>query len=107
MKNSSKYCVVLTACGSKEEADKIARGLLENKLAACIQTTDITSYYEWENKFNKDDEVLLLIKSRDLLYSKIEKYIIENHSYKVPEIIKTDITDGFNKYFSWIDESTN
>ncbi len=106
MENPSKYCIVLTACGSREEADKIAKGLLENKLAACIQATDITSYYEWENKYNKDDEVLLLIKSRDLLYSEIEKYIIENHSYEVPEIIKTDITNGFSKYFSWIDEST-
>ena len=107
MEKADRYCIVLTTCSSIKEADKIAKGLLKNRLAASIQTTGITSYYNWEGKFNKNDEVLLLIKSSNLAYKSIEEYIISNHSYQVPEIIKVPIIDGFNKYFNWIDENTD
>ncbi len=96
--------MVLSTTGSKAEAKKLAEKLLSEKLAACVQITNITSIYEWKNKINCDDEQLLLIKTKDSLYKKVEQFISENHSYEVPEIIKIPVKNGLTSYLNWIDE---
>lgn len=102
----SSYAVVITTASSSEEAEKIAMALLERKLAACIQVTEIKSYYFWENKVNADPEQLLLIKCKAADYAAIESCIGEVHSYDVPEIVQLPITAGSSSYLKWITEVT-
>lgn len=103
---NSEYILINTTCKDKEEAIKIANILLEKELASCIQMNDIDSYYKWEGNIEIAREVLLKIKSRDILFDEIEKIIKENHSYETPQIIAIPIIKGSKEYFDWIDEVT-
>jgi periplasmic divalent cation tolerance protein len=101
-----KYSVVITTTASKEEAEKIAQVLLKEKLAACIQVSNIKSYYIWKESINVDEEFQLSIKCKSEDYSEIENCIKLNHSYEVPEIIQLAIEQGHPDYLNWIDEVT-
>jgi periplasmic divalent cation tolerance protein len=100
------YCILLTTCPNVEEAGRLAAGLMEKKLAACVQLSPITSYYTWESQVRIDPEIRLLIKTKTRLYGNVEQYIREQHSYKVPQIVQVEIKDGSNEYLGWIDENT-
>ena len=100
------YCVVLTTLGSEEDAQKMINAILENKLAACLQTTHIGSHYTWNGKVCHDQEVLVLFKTSWALYDTLESKIRELHPYETPEIIAVDIKKGFKEYLDWIDEVT-
>ena len=103
-----KYIQVFTTVEKKEDAKRIAKILLENRLAACVQIVGpIESMYWWKEKIEEATEYLIIIKSRDALYEKLEKAIRENHPYEVPEIIVSEIKKGYKEYISWIDEVTN
>ncbi len=104
MQETKKHCLIMTACPNMEEADKIAQLLIHDHLAACVQITGITSYYEWEGKVNMEGEHLILIKTRSDNYEKIEDCILKNHAYKIPEIIQMPIDRGSASYLRWIDE---
>jgi periplasmic divalent cation tolerance protein len=102
------YCVILTTCGSQEDADSIAAGLVEARLAACVQQTPIRSTYRWEGKIVKDEEILLFIKTRTDIYPQIEAWIRSRHSYDVPEIIRLPVDAGLDDYLTWVKtETTN
>lgn len=103
---NSKYCVVITTTSTKEDAEKIAKALLSQKLVACIQVIQIKSYYTWKDNVNTDDEQMLLIKCKFADYVDIEKCIKENHTYEIPEIIQLPITAGLPAYLNWIEEIT-
>ncbi len=96
----------MTTCASGADAERMARLLLETRLVACVQVTGITSFYRWDGAVNKDDEQLMLIKAPSLSFDAIEKVIVENHSYKVPEIICIPIGSGSDAYLKWIDGVT-
>lgn len=100
------YCIIFTTAGSQEEADKITESLLEARVASCVQMTNIKSSYHWKGKIECDDEIHLAIKTKDELYSEVEKIIKENHSYEVPQIVKIPITDGLPAYLDWIKDET-
>lgn len=100
------YAVVLTTFANMEEAKKIVKALLEEKLAACVQLTEIKSKYWWKGKIESSEEILCLIKTKEKLFEKIEKRIKELHSYTVPEIIMLRIEDGNKEYLKWLEEST-
>jgi periplasmic divalent cation tolerance protein len=100
------YCIVLTTTATQEEADKIANVLLESRLAACVQTHPVTSSYLWKGKIERADEIRLIIKIRDCFYLRTESLIKENHSYKVPQIVKLLVTAGLPEYLDWIAEET-
>lgn len=104
MTSKSDYRIVLTTCPNSQEADQLASALVESHLAACVQITGITSYYEWKNKVNKDEERLLLIKTQAQRCDAIEAFITQHQSYDVPEIITIPIRSGSEAYLSWIDE---
>jgi periplasmic divalent cation tolerance protein len=104
MEEPKSYCMVLTTCPSQEEGDRIATLLIEGRLAACVQMMDITSCYLWKGTVNRDNEKLLVIKALASNYPGIERCILQNHSYEVPEIVMTPIEKGFAGYLSWIDE---
>lgn len=99
-----KYAVALTTCASEDDAKKIIASLLEKKLAACIQTYPVNSFYYWKDSLCNDREILLLIKCKHELFDSIKNDILENHNYELPEIILLPIIDGYEKYLSWIDE---
>jgi len=100
------YCLVITTVPDREEAEKLAEGILGNRLSACVQMADIRSFFLWEGAMQKESEVALYIKTTEALYSELEAYILENHSYDVPEIIKLPLTGGLPAYLNWLDSTT-
>lgn len=101
-----KIVLIQTTCGTKEEARKIAKVLIEEKLAACIQMFEIESFYNWNNEFCCDNETLLNIKTRKDNFEKIKSRILELHSYDLPEIIQLDITNTSEEYLNFIKGNT-
>lgn len=101
-----KPCVIQTTCSSYEEAKKIATILLEEKLAACIQMSEIESFYKWKNRVCNEKEILLNIKTKRKNFKKIQRKIKENHSYDVPEIICLNIEETSKDYKKFIGENT-
>ncbi|XP_037031143.1 protein CutA homolog isoform X1 [Bradysia coprophila] len=84
-------------------AKTLARGLVTNKLAACVNIVPkIVSIYEWEGSVNEDSEVLLMIKTSTAKIDEISKFIRENHPYKVAEVISFPIENGNPPYLEWI-----
>ena len=106
MAEARQYCVILTTCPDREEGEQLARLLVESRLAACVQMTGVTSFYEWDGALNRDDEQLLLIKAPSSSYREIETVISRNHPYDVPEIIRIPVTAGSQRYLRWIDTVT-
>ena len=98
--------VIQTTCGTKEEARKIAKVLIEEKLAACVQMSEIESFYQWKNEFCCDNETLLNIKTIKDNFEKIKSKILELHSYDLPEIIQLDITNASEEYLKFIGDNT-
>jgi len=99
-----KHILVFTTAGSKEEASKLSKGLVKKKLAYCVNTIPtVQSTYLWEDKLCIDDEFLLIIKTQGKKFTAVEAWILENHSYNVPEIIATPITQGSSDYLKCID----
>lgn len=103
---TDEYSVVLTTTDSVDEADRLAKGLVEAKLAACVQLSAITSHYVWDGAATKSDEILLLIKTRRSKTAAIQAFIRENHSYDTPELVELPIISGSAKYLAWIDDVT-
>lgn len=101
----SEFCIITVTYPSEDEARRIADILLDEKLAACIQMYNIKSSYIWEGKITNDTEVIIHIKTKSSLYSKIEKLIKQKHCYKVPEILKIPVINGLKVYLDWIEET--
>ncbi len=98
--------VILVTAASRQECRKIARQLVEEKLAACVNITQaIDSVYHWEGKVTTGKEFLLLIKSNRELFPEIKAAISKIHSYHTPEIICVPIIDGSRNYLQWIEDS--
>ncbi|MGB9748782.1 MAG: divalent-cation tolerance protein CutA [Candidatus Woesearchaeota archaeon] len=103
----TKCLVVITTTNKMENAEKIATILLKNRLVACAQILSIKSFYWWENNIQKDKEFLLFLKTKSENYKVVEKKIIENHNYKLPEIIALEASKGSRDYFEWIERTLN
>jgi periplasmic divalent cation tolerance protein len=103
---AARYGVLLTTTPSREEAVKIAKLLIDEKLAACVQLLPIESFYVWQGKTQNEAEVLLLVKTRAGLFEKAIARIKAIHSYSVPQIVALPFTAGFGGYFQWIDAVT-
>ena len=102
----TECCIVFTTAGSQSEADKIADALLSGRLASCVQQNNIQSAYHWKGKIERNDEILLLIKTRAEFYPAVEKTIKENHSYETPQIVMVPISGGLPAYLDWIKNET-
>jgi periplasmic divalent cation tolerance protein len=102
------YLLVLSTVPSLKEARRLASFLLEKRLTACVNISPLSeSHYWWKGKKERAREFLLLIKTRETLFKKLEKELRENHSYSVPEIITLSITGGSKKYLNWIARETS
>jgi|SRR5271155_307923 periplasmic divalent cation tolerance protein len=99
--------VVLVTCGSKKEARKIAKALVDRRLAACVQEIGVPmrSTYRWKGRVESANEVLLLIKTSRKRFSAVSTLVKELHSYDVPEIIALNIAEGSREYLDWITSS--
>ncbi len=100
------YIVIFITAANKEEAQKIANKLVENKLAACVNIVDnVRSLFWWEAKIDSANEALMVVKSRKFHLARIIKLVKSLHSYQTPEIIALPIIGGDKNYLNWIDES--
>jgi periplasmic divalent cation tolerance protein len=98
--------VVLTTCGSIDEARQIAHDLVERHLAACVNIIPhIESVYRWKGEVETSTEFLLLVKTTEGAFDRLKAALAALHSYEVPECIALSIADGTSPYLSWIGES--
>jgi len=101
-----KYRVVMVTCVSMDEARKIGRGVVEKKLAACINILPgIESFYRWKGKVERNYEVLAVIKTTTARLRDLEKEVKNLHSHEVPEFIVLPVVAGSEDYLKWISEN--
>lgn len=92
---------------SEEEGAIIARRLVEERLAACVNIVrHVRSIYRWQEKIEDDTEVLLIVKTRKELFASVRNRVKELHSYTVPEIVALPIVEGTEDYLNWLEEAT-
>jgi periplasmic divalent cation tolerance protein len=101
-----KPIAVFTTVGSEDEAKRIARALVERRLAACVQISRIESFYHWDGAVQNEPEYRLLIKTVDERYSAVEATIRELHSYELPAIHACAIDRIFVPYAEWLTENS-
>ncbi len=99
-------CVVMTTLPDRESSERLAGMIVENRLAACVQMTDVSSVFLWEEALHREQEVLLFIKTAVRRYGELEACIRENHPYTTPEIVQLPITEGLSAYLGWIGQVT-
>ncbi|MBC7190262.1 divalent-cation tolerance protein CutA [Candidatus Aerophobetes bacterium] len=98
-----EFVQVFTTTCKKEEAEEIARLLVEKRLAGCVQIAGpVFSIYRWEGKIEQTEEWLCIIKTEKSLYREVEEAVKASHSYKTPEIIATPVVAGSKDYLSWL-----
>jgi periplasmic divalent cation tolerance protein len=99
------YIQIVTTVENRDDAEAIARSLVERRLAACVQIVGpITSIYRWQGKINTTQEWQCWAKSRHELYDRIEQAIRRLHPYQTPEILAIAVAAGSADYLAWLDE---
>ena len=98
---------VVTTTALREEAERIARELVETRLAACVQIVGpISSTYRWQGKIETDEEWQCWAKTRGDLFARVEEAIRRIHPYEVPEILAVPVVAGSARYLAWLDAQT-
>jgi periplasmic divalent cation tolerance protein len=96
--------VVLSACDSEAQAAQVARGLVDKRLAACVNIIPgARSIYRWKGAIEDSPEWLLVIKSRRGLFPALREEIQKLHTYEVPEAIAMPVVEGSESYLAWLD----
>lgn len=104
--DENSLIVVLVTVSSEDEARLIGNRLLKERLAACVQiVSGIRSLFVWKEKMCDEEEILLLIKSRQDLLTKVITLVKKLHSYEVPEVVALPIVGGSEDYLGWLNES--
>lgn len=100
---STQYRIVLCTCPDPESASRLAQGLVENRMAACVNLVPgLTSVYPWQGKIETASEVLLIIKTRANRLAELEAFIQTHHPYELPEIVAVSVEQGSKTYLDWI-----
>ncbi|MCP5005520.1 MAG: divalent-cation tolerance protein CutA [Planctomycetes bacterium] len=103
----SGYIIIFITASSVDEAKKLGRVLVEEKLVACANImSSVHSIYHWQGELCDDEEVLMVLKTKRELFSPVEVRVRELHSYDVPEIIAMPIIEGSDNYLSWLRDET-
>jgi periplasmic divalent cation tolerance protein len=98
--------VVLSTCSDRSEADRIAKALIERRLAACVNIVPgVESVYHWKGAVERSQEFLLIIKSSRQHFEKLSSLVAGLHSYEVAEAIALPIVDGGENYLAWLDKN--
>lgn len=99
--------LVLCTAPDADVAARLARGVVEAKLAACVNVIGgVRSYYVWKGELSDDSEVQLVIKTRKTHLAALEAHLFEHHPYEVPEILALPIAQGSRSYLAWLEEQT-
>jgi periplasmic divalent cation tolerance protein len=102
----SERVVVLSTVGKAEDAARIARALVERRLAACVNIVPgVRSVYRWQGRVEEDEERLLVIKTRRDRFDALREALVALHPYELPEAIVLPIEAGHAPYLAWLDES--
>jgi periplasmic divalent cation tolerance protein len=100
-----EFILVYVTVSSSEEGKRIAKALVEERLAACVnEVPGIHSTYRWQGQIEESGEELLIIKTSRKLFKTLEQRVCELHSYAVPEVIAMPIVAGSKPYLQWLDE---
>jgi periplasmic divalent cation tolerance protein len=98
-----EFIQVMTTVDSREVAEGLARAVLEQRLAACVQIAGpITSRYWWQGELAESEEWLCLAKTERRLYREVEQAIVAGHPYDAPEVLAVPVIDGSAKYLAWL-----
>jgi periplasmic divalent cation tolerance protein len=102
---TDKIIVYVTAA-KIADAKKIARALVDHRLAACVNLVpQVKSVYRWKERIQTDEEVLLLIKTRRSRFDELRQCVESLHPYEVPEIVAVPIVEGSANYMNWLEQS--
>jgi periplasmic divalent cation tolerance protein len=102
----SEKKIVLTTAGTRDEAAKIARELVDRRLAACVNVTGpIQSVYRWKGAVESAEEWLLLVKTTGEAIDQVQATIKELHSYELPECVVLPVEGGSQEYLAWLEEN--
>ncbi len=100
---SADCVVVLVTVGSREEGERIATTVVSEQLAACVNIVGpIVSIYRWDDQVQRDEELLLVMKSRAALFDELAVRVKALHSYETPEVIAVPITSGSQSSLEWL-----
>lgn len=103
----SIYIQVQITFPTEESADKVARNLVERRLAACAQLTGpIRSVYVWKDELETSSEILLLAKTKAVLFDRLVETVRDGHPYECPQIVALPIFAGNDDYLAWLDRQT-
>jgi periplasmic divalent cation tolerance protein len=98
--------VILSTCATEEEAERLARDLVEARLAACVNIVPrVRSFYRWKGAIEDAAECLLVIKSSRPLFDALRAALEKAHPYEVPEVVALPIVDGAPNYLNWLHEN--
>jgi periplasmic divalent cation tolerance protein len=102
-----EYILIITTANSMENASKIAHALLNERLVACVNVVPkIQSIYSWKNKVVEDKEIMMVMKTKSVLFEKVKEKMLELHQYETPEIISLEIKEGSEDYLNWVKKET-
>ncbi len=105
---ASRVVLALSTAPDAEQAARIARALVEERLIACANLVPgLTSIYRWQGAVQTDAEVLLLMKTRRALVPRLKERLSQLHPYQVPELVVTEVTDGLEPYCRWVLDETD
>jgi len=103
----TQYTVCLVTVGDEKTADLIAKGLVEGKFAACVSVIgNVASTYRWQGKVEKNQEFLLVIKTRKKLCADVEQFVKRSHTYTAPEVLFLNVEYGSSEYLDWVGANT-
>jgi periplasmic divalent cation tolerance protein len=107
MTQSTKFLLILTNLPDETSAQKLARILVDQRLAACVNILPkCTSVYRWRDKIETGHEIPLLIKTTQKRYKSVEQAIQSQHPYELPEIIAVPLDRGLSAYLQWVTHET-
>jgi periplasmic divalent cation tolerance protein len=102
----SERLVVLSTVATAEDAERLARALVERGLAACVNVVPgVVSFYRWKGELQRDEERLLVVKTRADRFEALREALVGLHPYEVPEVVALPVAAGHEPYLRWLDEA--
>jgi len=103
----AEFLIVMTTVPDEAAAERLARSLTEERLAACVNiSSPCRSFFWWDGKLVAENEIMLVVKTRGALYEKVEARLRALHPYSVPEVIALPVVRGSDAYLRWLREET-